>query len=48
MFPVPGLNPCIKAAVNRVIDNGGDLAQLDAEVERCWTWLEGLEQPAAP
>ena len=25
-----------------VIDNGGDLAQLDSEVERCWDWLSSL------
>lgn len=27
------------ALANFVIDNGGDVAQLDAEVERCWQWL---------
>jgi dephospho-CoA kinase len=31
-----------------VIDNGGDLAQLDAEVERCWEWLSSLEHPDPP
>lgn len=36
------------ALADFVIDNGGDLAQLDAEVERCWAWLEGLQQPATP
>jgi dephospho-CoA kinase len=30
------------ARADFVIDNGGDLAQLDAEVERCWAWIEGL------
>lgn len=28
------------ALANFVVDNGGDVAQLDAEVERCWQWLE--------
>jgi dephospho-CoA kinase len=28
-----------------VIDNGGDLAQLESEIERCWEWLSGLEHP---
>ncbi len=27
---------------NFVIDNGGDVEQLDAEVERCWQWLTEL------
>lgn len=35
-----------RALADFVVDNGGDLAQLDAEVERCWAWLQGLEQPA--
>lgn len=25
-----------------VVDNGGDLAQLGAEIERCWNWLMSL------
>lgn len=24
-----------------IVDNGGDVAQLDAEVERLWQWLDG-------
>jgi dephospho-CoA kinase len=27
-----------------VIDNGGDQAQLAAEIERCWDWLEELRR----
>jgi dephospho-CoA kinase len=30
------------ALADFVIDNGGDVAQLEAEVERCWTWLADL------
>ncbi len=30
-----------------VVDNGGDLDQLAAEIERCWTWLQTLEHGAA-
>jgi dephospho-CoA kinase len=30
------------ALADFVIDNGGDLDQLDAEVERCWSWLTNL------
>jgi dephospho-CoA kinase len=30
------------AIADFVIDNGGDEAHLDNEVERCWAWLEGL------
>jgi dephospho-CoA kinase len=30
------------ALADFVVDNGGDLAQLDAEVERCWNWLGSL------
>jgi dephospho-CoA kinase len=33
------------ALADFVIDNGGDLDQLDAEVERCWRWLSDLAQP---
>ena len=36
------------ALADFVIDNGGDLDHLDAEVERCWTWLTSLEQPPSP
>ncbi len=28
-----------------VIDNGGDLAQLEAEVDRCWAWIGSLDRP---
>ncbi|QGG95472.1 dephospho-CoA kinase [Actinomarinicola tropica] len=34
-----------RALADFVVDNGGDLAQLDAEVARCWEWLTALEQP---
>ncbi len=27
------------ALADFVVDNGGDLAQLDSEIERCWSWL---------
>lgn len=37
-----------RALADFVVDNGGDLAQLDAEVDRCWTWLQGLEHAAPP
>ena len=30
------------ALADFVLDNGGDLEQLDAEIERCWQWIEGL------
>ena len=30
------------ALADFVVDNGGELADLDAEVERCWIWLQGL------
>lgn len=33
------------ALADFVIDNGGDLDQLEAEVERCWAWLSGLPHP---
>lgn len=32
------------ALADFIIDNSGDLAQLDAEVERCWEWLSTLER----
>lgn len=34
------------AMADFVIDNSGDLAQLDAEVDRCWAWI--AEQPQTP
>jgi dephospho-CoA kinase len=36
------------ALADFVVDNGRDLGHLDAEVERCWQWLSGLEHPAPP
>lgn len=30
-----------------VVDNSGDLDQLEREVDRCWEWLGSLEHPAA-
>lgn len=39
------------ALADFVIDNGSDLAALDAEVDRCWAWIESLEPtpwPPAP
>ncbi|MGI9594531.1 MAG: dephospho-CoA kinase [Acidimicrobiales bacterium] len=30
------------ALADFVVDNGGDLAQLEAEVDRCWAWLASL------
>ncbi|MEM7339994.1 MAG: dephospho-CoA kinase [Actinomycetota bacterium] len=36
------------AMADFVVDNGGDLAQLDAEVERCWAWLESLDATPWP
>lgn len=35
------------ALADFVVDNGGDLEQLDAEVDRCWRWLETLAAEAA-
>ena len=32
----------------RVIDNGGDAAALEAEVDAAWAWLQGLHETAAP
>lgn len=32
---------------NFVVDNGGDLEQLDGEVDRCWQWLESLAVESA-
>ena len=29
---------------NFVVDNGGTLADLDAEVDRCWQWISGLQK----
>jgi dephospho-CoA kinase len=36
------------ALADFVVDNGRGLGHLDAEVERCWQWLSGLEHPAPP
>ena len=36
------------ALADFVVDNGGDLDQLDREVDRCWDWLVSLEHPAPP
>lgn len=33
------------ARADVVIDNSGDLAALDAEVERAWVWIESLPRP---
>jgi dephospho-CoA kinase len=35
------------ARADFVIDNGGDLAQLDAEVARCWEWIQDTAASAA-
>lgn len=32
------------AAADFVIDNSGDLTALEAEVDRCWTWIQNLEE----
>ncbi len=37
-----------RALADFVIDNSGDESALDAEVERCWRWLETLEQTEWP
>ena len=37
-----------RALADFVIDNSGDLAALEAEVQRCWEWLQALEHPSAP
>ncbi len=36
------------AMADFVIDNSGDIPELDAEVDRCWTWLEALDQTPWP
>ncbi|MGY6500127.1 MAG: dephospho-CoA kinase [Acidimicrobiales bacterium] len=36
------------ALADFVVDNNGDLEQLEREVERCWEWLCSLEHPAPP
>jgi dephospho-CoA kinase len=37
------------ALADFVIDNSGDLDQLEAEVDRCWAWLGSLDQaPSEP
>lgn len=30
------------ALADFVVDNGGDLTDLDAEIERCWAWIQTL------
>lgn len=35
------------ALADFVVDNGGDLAGLEAEVDRCWAWLEDLNRELA-
>lgn len=37
-----------RALADFVIDNSGGTAALDAEVARCWSWLESLEQTPWP
>ncbi len=37
-----------RALADFVIDNGGDLATLEAEVERCWAWLQTLPPTTWP
>lgn len=34
------------AKADFVVDNGGSLADLESEIERCWVWIEGLRTPA--
>ena len=36
------------AIADFVVDNAGDVAQLDAEVERCWAWLATIDQTLWP
>lgn len=36
------------AMADFVIDNSGAIADLDAEVARCWAWLDGLDQTPWP
>lgn len=36
------------AIADFVVDNGGDVNQLDTEVERCWTWLATLDPTPWP
>lgn len=36
------------AMADFVVDNGGDIAQLDAEVDRCWAWLMALDPTPWP
>ena len=31
-----------RAMADFIVDNGGDLEQLDSEVDRCWTWIQTL------
>jgi len=52
-FSIEDANARIASQVSRqarldkadfVIDNGGDLAALDAAVARCWQWMTGISQ----
>lgn len=36
------------AMADFVLENSGDLEQLEAEVERCWRWLQDLEETPWP
>lgn len=33
------------AGADFVVDNSGDLDHLEAEIDRCWAWIEGLPRP---
>ena len=35
------------AKADFVVDNGGSIAELEAEIERCWAWIEGLRGAGA-
>lgn len=37
-----------RALADFIVDNSGDEGALDAEVERCWQWLESLAQTPWP
>jgi len=34
------------AKADFVVDNGGTMAALDAEIDRCWAWIDGLRASA--
>ncbi|MCP3856036.1 MAG: dephospho-CoA kinase [Actinomycetia bacterium] len=36
------------ALANFVIDNSGSPSDLEAEIQRCWQWMQGLEQTEWP